>query len=300
MIRRRPDNDEVADLLERIADLLEAQGDNDWRVRAWRGAAGTVRALSGSLVAILDEEGPSGLVKLPGIGKSISSAIQEYAGTGKLALLDRLEAGASPENLFTTLPGIGEDLARRIHLELAVETLEDLEVAAHDGRLARVPGFGPRRVRGVKDALAAILRRSGKRRARRTRHLAPGDEGNGPVEVPPIATLLAVDADYRRGAAEGTLHKTTPRRFNPDGRAWLPVLHTDRDGWAFTATFSNTARAHELGTTHDWVLISHEREGRENLCTIVTERQGPLAGRRVVRGRERECAKHYETAGTGT
>jgi putative hydrolase len=75
----------------------------------------------------------------------------------------------------------------------------------------------------------------------------------------------------------------------------LPILHTDRDGWHFTALFSNTARAHQLGKVDDWVVIYfHEEGGGEAQRTIVTETQGPLAGRRIVRGRERDCFPIYE------
>jgi hypothetical protein len=77
------------------------------------------------------------------------------------------------------------------------------------------------------------------------------------------------------------------------GRRWLPVLHTERDSWHFTALFSNTARAHELGRTRDWVVLyfraDHEVEGQR---TVVTETQGPQAGQRVVRGRESACQAH--------
>ena len=106
--------------------------------------------------------------------------------------------------------------------------------------------------------------------------------------MPTSTTLLAFATPMRltnsRTAAGGT-----PRRFNPERRAWLPVLHTERDGWSCTALYSNTARAHELGTTRDWVIVYYERDGDEDQCTVVTERHGPLAGRRVVRGREAEC-----------
>jgi hypothetical protein len=106
-----------------------------------------------------------------------------------------------------------------------------------------------------------------------------------------VATLLAVDADYRERSARGALRPIAPRRFNPERKAWLPILHTERDGWHFTALFSNTARAHELGRTRDWVVLFYERDGDSGQCTVVTEFRGPLAGRRVVRGREAECAK---------
>jgi Holliday junction resolvasome RuvABC DNA-binding subunit len=284
-------NAEVADALERVADLLEAQGENPFRVRAWRAGARAVRESEREVAAILADEGSEGLDRLPGIGKSLAGAIAELVHTGRLRMLDRLEGEIAPEDLFTTVPGIGEELAARIHRELHIDTLEELELAAHDGRLEKLPGFGPRRVRGVREALAGMLGRSTRRRARRIRH--EESRAAEPAERPSVATLLAVDAEYRRRAEEGSLRAIAPRRFNPEGRAWLPVLHTERDGWSFTALYSNTARAHELGTTRDWVILYYERDGHEDQCTVVTERHGPLAGRRVVRGREAECHALY-------
>jgi hypothetical protein len=169
-----------------------------------------------------------------------------------------------------------------------------LEQAAHDGRLDDVRGFGPRRVRAVRDQLASMLGSSARQRARRRAwREARAREG----ARPDVATLLAADADYRERAAEGRLRRIAPRRFNPDREAWLPILHTERDGWHVTALFSNTARAHQLGRTRDWVVLFYERNGDEGQCTVVTETRGPLAGRRVVRGRESECAGLAQAAG---
>ena len=98
-----------------------------------------------------------------------------------------------------------------------------------------------------------------------------------------------MDREYRKRAAAGELAKIAPKRFNPEGTAWLPILHTDRDRWHFTALFSNTARAHELGRTDDWVVIYYyDDEHREGQNTVVTETRGALKGQRVVRGRESE------------
>ncbi len=287
MIRRRYTNAEIADALERVADLLEAEGADAWRVRGWRGGAATLRTLERPVVSILDEEGVKGLIALPTIGKSLSAAIQEYAEHGSLEVLDRLEGEVGPSALFTTLPGIGEDLAERIHRVLGVETLEDLEAAAHDGRLGRVPGFGERRVHAVRDALDTMLTRAGRRRAHR--YETPRDT----LLLPSVASLLAIDESYRRGAIAGSLERVAPRRFNPGHTAWMPVLREERDGWAFVATYSNTARAHDLHTTHDWVVIRAAQGTQEVLHTAVTERRGPLTGFRVIRGRETECAQHY-------
>ena len=283
-------NDDVADVLESVADLLEAQGDGPFRVRAYRRAAESVRASKRPLTEVLAVEGPPGLEGLPGVGKSIASAISEVLETGRLGMLERLRGDTAPEDLFTLIPGIGEELARRIHRELGVETLEDLEVAANDGRLERVTGFGRRRVRAVRELLAAMLSRASRRRSIRRRER---DTGGGSSGEPGVQVLLDVDAEYRRRSEAGELRLIAPRRFNPERKGWLPIMHTEREGWAFTALFSNSALSHELRMTHDWVVLYYERDGEEGQCTVVTERRGPLAGRRVVRGREAECGAHY-------
>ena len=104
--------------------------------------------------------------------------------------------------------------------------------------------------------------------------------------------LLDVDRIYRERSACGQLHRIAPKRFNPDAKAWLPILHHEKDGWIFTAMFSNTALAHKLGRTNDWVVIYFHRDhGPEHQRTVVDETHGALVGRRVVRGREVECRK---------
>jgi len=275
----RVSNDEIADLLERTASLLRAQQADSYRIRAYERASRTCRTLEVELCELERK----GLEALPDIGKSIASSILEYVHTGRLGMLDRLEGQVAPEDLFTTLPGIGDELAHRIHDRLQVETLEELEVAAHDGRLEDVEGIGPRRAEQIREELESILSRSTRRRARRIRQREREDH-----EAPSVPALLAVDGEYRAKAAEGKLHRITPRRFNPFSNAWLPVLHTVLQGWYFTALFSNTARAHRLGKTGDWVVLVYERDGHEGQCTVVTEHQGPRAGQRVVRGWEQQ------------
>jgi hypothetical protein len=113
-----------------------------------------------------------------------------------------------------------------------------------------------------------------------------------PSILPGVELLLEIDREYREKAATGKLPLITPRRFNPAGKAWLPVLHAQRGEWHFTALFSNTARAHELGRTQDWVVIYfYDGDHREGQCTVVTETHGMRAGSRVVRGREQEGEK---------
>jgi hypothetical protein len=284
---RGPANDEIAGVLDRIADLLEAQDANPFRVRAYRDGAHTVRTAGRSVAGLVREEGEEALEALPDVGEGIARVIGEYVRTGRSDMLDRLQGEVAPGQLFRQVPGIGDDLARRIAETLDVSTLEELEQAAYDGRLDEVEGFGPQRVRNVRVSLAGMLSSAARRRRR-----AGGAEEAG--QQPDVGTLLAVDEAYRRQAAAGELRKIAPKRFNPSGEAWLPIMHTERAGWDFTALYSNTARAHELDKTDDWVVLYYEREGvAEDQATVVTETHGPLEGRRVVRGREDECRAYY-------
>jgi hypothetical protein len=74
-------------------------------------------------------------------------------------------------------------------------------------------------------------------------------------DAPPIEMLLEVDALYRARDAAGTLRRIAPKRFNSADEAWLPIIHAQRGEWHLTALYSNTAQAHELGRTKDWVVI---------------------------------------------
>lgn len=281
-----PPNEELANRLEEIASLLDAQEAGPYRIQAYRAAAATLRKLGQPASALLASEGIAGLLRLPTIGQSIARTLSELIETRSCGILQRLRGEHGPEDVLATVPGIGSELARRIHEELGIETLADLERAAWDGRLGRVPGLGARRVRAVRESLAGRLARQP---IRRELFVAPDDPG--------VAELLDVDREYREKAAADRLTRIAPRRFNPDHKAWLPVLHTARGERHYTALYSNTARAHELGTTHDWVVIYRDDHDGRGQWTVVTARSGTLVGRRIVRGRERECREHY-AAGT--
>jgi hypothetical protein len=121
--------------------------------------------------------------------------------------------------------------------------------------------------------------------------------GEGEEEAPAVAEVLDVDREYREKAERGLLRKIAPHRFNPTREAWLPVLHTQRGRRHYTALFSNTAHAHQLGKTRDWVILYYDEGRSEQQCTVITAQREPLKGRRIVRGREAECERHYE--GTG-
>lgn len=282
----RAENESIARKLEEYAALIEQQGANPFRARAYERAAREIAGLDRSVSEILDAQGMEGLTDLPGVGTAIAGAAAQIARTGTWPQLERLRGELDPEALFRTLPGVGPRLAHELAEGLHIDSLEALEIAAHDGSLDTARGWGRKRVAMVRAALAERL---GRRRPRVQ-----------PEARPPVETILEIDAEYRRKAAEGALRKIAPRRFNPTGEAWLPILHAERGPWRFTAAFSNTALAHQLHREGDWVVIYHQLDsGPEGQSTVVTETAGPMAGRRVVRGRERECLRLSEEGGGG-
>lgn len=274
-------NPEVARRLEETGAVLEQQQASPFRVRAYRNAAAAVRTLPVSVAALYRDGGLEELERIPGVGPAIARAIRDVTLTGRLPVLERLRGESEPELLFASLPGIGPHLAERLHRELGLATLEELELSASDGRLGALPGFGTKRVTAVTDALHHRLGR-----------VRTGMTATTPL--PPVEELLDVDREYRESAKAGGLLLIAPRRFNPGRRAWLPVLHTSRGPRHYTALFSNTAQAHRLGRTGDWVVIYGDGDREEHQATVVTARTGPLVGQRIVRGREVECAEIYE------
>lgn len=284
-------NAPIAGKLRQAADILAAQSAGPFRVRAYRNAAQSLLGLREDIRAIAARGGRKAVEAVPGIGASIAAAILEMLTTGRWRFLDHLRGSATSESLFRAVPGLGARLSRRLTEDFGIDTLEALEEAAYSGRLEELPGFGPRRAAMVRAALAEILGRV--RAAPLPSHAEP-----------PVAILLDVDREYRRRAAAGDLVRIAPKRFNPTGEAWLPVLHTVRGGWHFTALYSNTPRAHQLDRVADWVVIYfHKDHAPGGQRTIVTERRGPRAGDRVVRGREAECldllAPPYNEAAIG-
>jgi Helix-hairpin-helix domain len=272
------DNSAVAKKLLDYAQYLEARGANVFRVRAYRRAAETVMGLDQPLCDLLEAEGRAGLEELPGIGPRLASVLEELLRTGELRTFSA-DGAVEATDVLSSLPGVSRRLARVIHEQLQVNTLEELEQAAHEGRLGQV-GIGPKRLRGIRDALAGRLGRYRFPRPLR------GE--------PPVADILAVDEAYAVRVQAAQLPLLSPRRFNPGGESWLPFFHTRRNGWRYRALYSNTALAHRLKQTHDWVVVYFDDGLTSGQRTVVTETRGPLAGHRVVRGRERECLAYYQ------
>ena len=283
------DNKKIADIFHRSAQLLELQGADPYRVQAYRRAATLLANLNVDVRELWQRGGRDGLETVPSIGTSLAAHIEEILTSGHCRMLDRLEGHANPEDLFQLLPGGGAVLAHRIHETLHIDSLEEVEAAAFDSRLAKVPGIGAKRAAEIQTFLAERLG-SSTRRGARSRPASSRHPGH---QSPSIAILLSIDQQYRKAVEQKTLPLITPRRYNATHSAWLPVWHTRAEGWSFTALYSNTSTAHRMGKTRDWVVLVAEKDGHEEQFTVVTEYRGDLEGLRVVRGLEEQCRLHY-------
>jgi len=276
-------NNEIASKLREIATLLDEQKANPFRVNAYLNAAKTIGTMVEPVEDLLRREGFSALLELPGVGEGIARSISEFVMTGRMSRLESLQTGHDPIALFEQIPGIGPRSAHRIIETLHIDTLEALELAAHNGRLKKVPGFSTKKIELVQAWLTHVL---GFRQ--------PRPEPQKTIAEPPVGLLLKIDELYRKKAKAGELPTIAPKRFNPSGEAWLPILHTTKQGWHFTALYSNTARAHQLDRVKDWVVIFfYDDRHHEGQHTVVTETRGAAIGRRVARGREKECSEYY-------
>lgn len=148
------ENPSVAALFDETADLLELDGANPFRVRAYRNAARIIGDL-GSPVADLAQEGEAALVELPGIGKDLAQAIVSILATGDFPAHQEM-AAKFPDGLLELLrlPNLGPKRVKLLYDRLGIDSMERLAEAIESGRLGEVPGFGTKSAEKLKDVLA--------------------------------------------------------------------------------------------------------------------------------------------------
>jgi DNA polymerase (family 10) len=149
-------NATIAAIFDEIADLLDIQGANPFRIRAYRNAARTTGALAHDIRSISDDADK--LKELPGIGDDLAAKIQEIVATGKCDFLERLRTQVPPAVAeLLRIPGLGPKRVRMLYQELEVQTLDQLLRAARDGRVRELPGFGAKTESRIMDAVQAHL-----------------------------------------------------------------------------------------------------------------------------------------------
>lgn len=155
------ENIEIVRVLDEVADLLEIQQANPFRVRAYRNAVRTINAHASPLRKLVEQG--ADLTELPSIGKGLADNIRELVESGRLTMLEEMAAEIPPGLVeLMRLPGVGPMKARKLWDELGVESIDDLEEVASEGRVAELPGFGlktqDRILRGIRNYRTSTTR----------------------------------------------------------------------------------------------------------------------------------------------
>ena len=224
-------NSEIADAFEKLADLLEIENANPFRVRAYRNAALTVRGHTQSMAQLVAQG--ADLDELPGIGKDLAAKIRTLVETGELPALKQAEARTPAAlRVMLQIEGLGPKRVRALHQQLKIRSLRDLEQAALKGRVRGVPGFGPK-------TEAKILEQVG--------HLSESPKRSGRLPAEEIAEPLIAYLKQVAGVKQVTAAGSYRRRRETVGD--LDIL----------ATAARNSPVMERFVTYDEVVevISH-------------------------------------------
>jgi DNA polymerase (family 10) len=190
------DKKAVAQVLEQIAAFLELKSENPFRIRAFRTAARAITGFPGDLKQSLEE---GSLASAKGVGPATLSIVAELVNTGRASMLEELREQI-PAGLVEMLEisGLGVAKIRQIHEVLGIDSLPELEAAAHDGRLAKLPRFGPRTSENILKGIAFLRQTSS---YRLSHHAADEAEGlRAALERLPGVTSAVIAGDVRRRA----------------------------------------------------------------------------------------------------
>src|SRR5687768_12814872 len=132
--------DQVAEILSEIGVLLELKGENPFKTRAYVNAARTLEGLQEPLEKLVIEQR---LGEIKGIGDALQQKISEKVQTGRLAYYEELKASVTPGLLsLLSIPGLGPKKVKALHDRLGISTMEQLETACKEGKVALLDGFG--------------------------------------------------------------------------------------------------------------------------------------------------------------
>ncbi len=191
-------NGEIAEAFEELASLYELDGAVVYRVVAYRNAAKAIREAG---VSVADMAHQGRVDQLAGVGKTIAEKIDALLETGSIPSADKLKARI-PSGLIaiTRIPGLGPKRAKLLHEHLGVSSLDELRVAAGQGRLKDVPGFGAKAEENVMTALAAGADGGPETRMLLSKALVVGEELVAELREHPAALRVELAGSARRRA----------------------------------------------------------------------------------------------------
>lgn len=153
-------NRQIADILNRIADILLIKDENPFKIKAYRNAAQAIYYLDED-VRVLYEKGK--LEEIPGVGKAVKEKIEEMLNTGRLDYYENLLLQIPPGVLnMLAIPGIGHKTVKLIYEKTGIDNIDDLLKAAEEGRLREIPGIGEKTEVNIKKGIEMLKQNSGK------------------------------------------------------------------------------------------------------------------------------------------
>ncbi len=156
------DNSEIAEIFEKIADILEIQGENPFRIRAYRRAAQTIKNLSEDISDVIKKDA---LLKLSGIGEDLAFKIKEFVKTGKISAYEKLRKRIKPVLLdMLNIPGVGPKTAKLLYEKLKIKTLSDLEAKASRHKISGLPGIKEKTEENILKGLTFLKKDIGRMR----------------------------------------------------------------------------------------------------------------------------------------
>ena len=188
------DKDQLADILTDIATLLDLKGENPFKIRAYQNAARAIGSLDEPLGKLIAENRLAGV---RGIGDAINKKVIELVTTGRLAYYDELKASI-PAGFreMLTIPGLGPKKIKALHDHLQIDTIEKLEQACKEGKVAALKGFGEKTQANICDGI-------NRRRSYASRHLL----ADGMYIAEPILDSLRQHEDVIRCSVAGSLRR---------------------------------------------------------------------------------------------
>ncbi len=150
-------NNEIARVFSDIADLLELKGENQFKIRAYRGVEHSIKHLPVEVEQLVSE---NRLKEIPGVGEAIAGKITELVTTGRLEFYEKLRA-EFPEGISTLLdiPGVGPRTAMRLSTELGINSVDELEAAIAGGSVARLYGMGDKTAENILQHIQSMRRK---------------------------------------------------------------------------------------------------------------------------------------------
>ncbi len=153
-------NNEIAQFLFEIGEMLDIKGENSFKVNAYKKAARSIEHLTYDIEDIYHEKKLTGLFEIEGVGESIALKIAEILDTGKSKYYDDLTKDVPKGELFLTkIPGIGARTAQKLYQKLKIKNLKELEKAAKLGKISSLFGFGPKIQQNILENIKRVKKR---------------------------------------------------------------------------------------------------------------------------------------------